>query len=65
MAELERSRDELMVRVGEATLREKGAGERLSALEEKMAEATAAAADSGCDTCRGGSGARGDLWTGG
>lgn len=47
MAELERSRDELVVRVGEATLREKGAGERLSALEEEMADAKSAVADTG------------------
>lgn len=50
VAELERIRDELLARVGEATLREKGAGERLAALEEEIADAKAAASDSRCET---------------
>lgn len=47
MAELERARDELMTRVGEATSREKGAAERLATLEEEMTDAKAAVADTG------------------
>ena len=39
MAELERAREALVVRVDEANAREKGVGERLAALEEEMAEA--------------------------
>ena len=39
MGELERAREVLRVRVDEANAREKGAGERLAALEEEIAEA--------------------------
>ena len=50
VAELERSREDLEARVGEAALREKGAGERLAALEEEIVDAKSAVAAAGWDT---------------
>ncbi|CAM9172353.1 unnamed protein product [Pylaiella littoralis] len=47
VAELERARDDLTARVDAAIASEKGAGERVSALEEEAADAKALATDAG------------------
>lgn len=47
VAELEAARDELMVRVERANAKERGAGERTSALEEDMADAQSVAIETG------------------
>lgn len=58
VAELERARDDLTARVEEASARKNGAGDRLAALEELIAEATSELRDAEyvTRTSRGGGG---------